>query len=627
MLLGILLPVLSVSRKQQQMALEKLEGVIERCRGLPEKEFKEEDHIIFQSASCQCLEEGQATKLLEILQDEKNKDFVICMGWNFVGPIVSCALKDQQETEHKESCLKILNHVVQISNPKELLVGLFEQIEEAVGKYIAKTILLLLQPLQRVLLKMEHKKAYSVGLSLATIHSQLSKLPVPYSNEQRKQDEYGLCKCCTAVTSFIKPFVDEVSHTTESEGNPFRNELKDELLKFCMKSLQYPLLTAQLRPLTEEIEDNSLRTFAAEIVVYLLAMGESLPVLMAHQLLLSRKTLQEIDPLKEDVKYPTDSLASLAYLLFVQHIGIDQFPAIYSPGYLLLFNMEYIAALISKTEESILSKGLELFEHCLLTIEDNHLSHKYLEMKRILSVPQDLVKVMTLCPIEHLRKWSLKIFQQYIDKFDPEGKYKLFRCLFKTSQHAGVQGYVIQNLKNQIDLALKPGNENVWFSGPQLIPLLHSILSLPEGAETDLLQNSDRIMASLNLLRYLVIRDNEWENQTGLWTNLFWIDSFLKPLRTALNMSRAHYEAEMRNKRENQKIKDTAECETQCSLTVGGKKLPKMTTAMQLEVLQSAIYTFDVMESVQARIEELVEAKMKSRAEEKNVASDASLFI
>ncbi|XP_067892881.1 glomulin, FKBP associated protein a [Heterodontus francisci] len=604
------------------MALEELQGVIERCQGLPETEFKDEDHSIFQSAACQCLEEGHAAKLLEITQDEKNKDFVICMGWNLVGPIVSCALRDKQETEHRENCLKILDHVVKVSNPKELLVGLLEQIEEAFGNNISKTILLLLQPLQTVLLKMKHKKAYSVGLSLATIQSQLSQLPVPFTNEQCKQDVYELCKCCTAVTSFIKPFVDEVSQMTESKKNPSYNELKEELLKFCMKSLEYPLLTAQLHPLIEENEDNSLRTFAAEILAFLLAIGESLPVLMIHQLLQSRRKLREIDPLKEDVKYPTDSLASLAYLLFVQHISIDQFPAVYSPGYFLLFNMEYIAALISRTEESILSKGLELCEHCLLIIEDNNLSHKYLEIKNILSVPQDLVKVMTLCPIEHLRKSSLKIFQQYIDKFDPEGKYKLFRCLLKTSHHAGVQGYIIQNIKNQIDLALKPGNKNVWFSGSQLIPLLHSVLSLPEGAETDLLQNTDRIMASLNLLRYLVIRDNEWENQTGIWTDLFWIESFLKPLRTGLNMSKAHYEAEIRAKRENRKIKDVSDRETRSSLTVGGKKLPKMTTAMQLEVLQSAIYTFDVMESIQARIEELIEPKMKSRAEDKNAASE-----
>uniref|UniRef100_UPI00398E8185 glomulin, FKBP associated protein a n=1 Tax=Pristiophorus japonicus TaxID=55135 RepID=UPI00398E8185 len=605
------------------MALEELQGVIERCRGLPETEFKDEDHSIFQSAACQCLEEGHAAKLLEILQDGQNKDFVICMGWNLVGPIVSCALKDEQETEHRENCLKILDHVVQISNPKELLVGLLEQIEEAFGNNISKTILLLLQPLQTVLLKMKHKKAYSVGLSLATIHSQLSKLPVPFTNEQRTQDAHELCKCCMAVTSFVKPFVDEVSQVTESKRKPSYNELKDELLKFCMRSLEYPLLSAQLQPLTEEIEDNSLRTFAAEILVFLVAIGESLPVLMVHQLLQSRKKLREIDPLEEDIKYPTNSLACLAYLLFVQHIGINQFPAVYSPGYFLQFNVEYIAALISRTEESILSKGLELYEHCLLTIEDDNLSHKYLEIKNYLNVPQDLMKVMTLCPFEHLRKWSLKIFQQYIDKFDLEGKHKLFRCLLKTSSHAGVQGYIIQNIKNQIDLALKPGNKNVWFSGPHLNPLLHSVLSLSEGAETDLLQNTDRIMASLNLLRYLVIRDNEWENQTGLWTDLFWIEGFLKPLRTGLNLSKAHYEAEIRTKRENRRIKDVPDRETQCSLTVGGKRLPKMTTAMQLEVLQSAIYTFDVMESVQARIEELIEPKMKSRAEDKNAANGA----
>lgn len=605
------------------MALEELQGVIKRCQGLPETEFKDEDHSIFQSAARQCLEDGHAAELLKILQDKQNKDFVICMGWNLIGPVVNCILRDEQQIENSEICSKILDRVIEISNPKELLLGLLEQIEDVFGKNISKVILLLLQPLQAVLLKMKHKKTYSVGLSLATIQRQLSKLPVPINDEQRIQDEHELCKCCTAVSSFVKPFVDEVTQTANSKRNPSNNELKEELLKFFMKILEYPLLTAQLQPLTKGIEDNSLRAFAAEIVVYLVAIGESLPVLMVHPLLQSRKKLQEIDALQEDIKYPTNSLASLAYLLFVQHIGIAQFPAVYSPRYLLQVNLEYISALISKTEESMLSKGLELYEHCLLAIEDNTLSHHYLEIKNILGVPQELVKVMTLCPFEHMRKWSLKIFQQNIDKFDSEGKYKLFRCLLKTTHHAGVQGYIIQNIKNQIDLALKVSNGNMWFSGQQLVPLLHLVLSLPEGAETDLLQNTDRIMESLNLLRYLVIRDNEWENQTGLWTDLFWIEKFLKPLRTGLNMSKAHYEAEIRNKKDNRKIKDASNHETRCSLTVGGKTLPKMTNAMQLEVLQSALYTFDVMESIQARIEELMELKMKSGTETKNVNNSA----
>lgn len=107
-------------------------------------------------------------------------------------------------------------------------------------------------------------------------------------------------------------------------------------------------------------------------------------------------------------------------------------------------------------------------------------------------------------------------------------------------------------------------------------------------------------------------------------------------------------------------ISDASNHETRCSLTVGGKTLPKMTNAMQLEVnvsilefvllvsplmyvlhqlnhnvtlfhtvnlsfqvLQSALYTFDVMESIQARIEELMELKMKSGTETKNVNNSA----
>lgn len=80
-----------------------------------------------------------------------------------------------------------------------------------------------------------------------------------------------------------------------------------------------------------------------------------------------------------------------------------------------------------------------------------------------------------------------------------------------------------------------------------------------------------RVMESLNLLRYLVIRDKVTENQvsvqqsfqsslvsashmystsptpqTGIWTELYKIeDTFIKPLRVGLNMSRAHYEREL----------------------------------------------------------------------------------
>ncbi|OXB81463.1 UNVERIFIED_CONTAM: hypothetical protein H355_004369 [Colinus virginianus] len=575
------------------MAVDELQAIIQRCQILEEADFRGEDYNLFQVAGQKCLEDGYAAQLLEVIQNVKNKVIIKNMGWNLTSPLVRCILAYKQEDEKREHCLKILDHLVQLCNPKELFLGLLEQIEQASGEQVCQTIMLLLQPLQTVLLKLQNKKAYSVGLSLAMIMNQLTPLPVPYTKQQIQEDKLGLCQCCNAVVDFAKPFVNEVKDVEES--SEYNTELKEELLKFCMKSLKYPLLTAQLEQV-EGIEEHPFRHFAAEIIDILLDMREFMPLVFLHHK--SRRSHWENEEFEDiERKNSADSLACLSYLVFVQHFGINCFPVVFSPSYLLQCNMTHIGVLLKRTEESVLSKGLDLFESCLLRMEDNGLLHQYLEFREFIDVPQ--------------RKKSLNILQLFIDKFEAEGKYTLFRCLLKTSNHAGVEGYIIKNIKDQIHLSLTKARDDVWFTGHHLISLLDLVLLLPEGAETDLLQNSDRIMASLNLLRYLVLKDCESDNQTGVWTALAKIEkNFLKPLHVGLNMSKAHYEAEIKNKKENRK--ESQSSNTICSLTVSGEKMPAMTTEMQLQVLHSALFTFDLIESVLARVEELIEVKLKA---------------
>ncbi|XP_016811758.1 glomulin isoform X5 [Pan troglodytes] len=601
------------------MAVEELQSIIKRCQILEEQDFKEEDFGLFQLAGQRCIEEGHTDQLLEIIQNEKNKVIIKNMGWNLVGPVVRCLLcKDKEDSKRKVYFL-IFDLLVKLCNPKELLLGLLELIEEPSGKQISQSILLLLQPLQTAYLMSDnlisvlviqklHNKAYSIGLALSTLWNQLSLLPVPYSKEQIQMDDYGLCQCCKALIEFTKPFVEEV---IDNKENSLENEkLKDELLKFCFKSLKCPLLTAQFLEQSEEGGNDPFRYFASEIIGFLSAIGHPFPKMIFNHGR-KKRTWNYLEFEEEEDKQLADSMASLAYLVFVQGIHIDQLPMVLSPLYLLQFNMGHIEVFLQRTEESVISKGLELLENSLLRIEDNSLLYQYLEIKSFLTVPQGLVKVMTLCPIETLRKKSLAMLQLYINKLDSQGKYTLFRCLLNTSNHSGVEAFIIQNIKNQIDMSLKRTRNNKWFTGPQLISLLDLVLFLPEGAETDLLQNSDRIMASLNLLRYLVIKDNENDNQTGLWTELGNIENnFLKPLHIGLNMSKAHYEAEIKNSQEAQKSKDL------CSITVGGEEIPNMPPEMQLKVLHSALFTFDLIESVLARVEELIEIKTKSTSEE-----------
>uniref|UniRef100_A0A669R8Q5 Glomulin, FKBP associated protein n=1 Tax=Phasianus colchicus TaxID=9054 RepID=A0A669R8Q5_PHACC len=585
------------------MAVDELQAIIERCQILEEADFRGEDYDLFQVAGQKCLEDGYAAQLLEVIQNVKNKVIIKNMGWNLISPLVRCILAYKKEDEKREHCLKILDQLVQLCNPKELFLGLLEQIEQTSGEQVCQTIMLLLQPLQTVLLKLQNKKAYSVGLSLAIIMNQLTPLPVPYTKQQIQEDKLGLCQCCNAVVDFAKPFVNEVVKNMENSSEFNDTELKEELLKFCMKSLKYPLLTAQLDQL-EGIEEHPFRHLAAEIIVSAL-----MPLVFLHHK--SRRSYWENQEFEDiEQKNSADSLACLSYLVFVQHFGINCFPMVFSSSYLLQCNMTHIEVWQLFIFPSHLQ---DLFESCLLRMEDNGLLHQYLEFREFINVPQDLVKVMTLCPIEHLRKKSLSILQLFIDKFEAEGKYTLFRCLLKTSNHAGVEGYIIKNIKDQIHLSLMKAHDNIWFTGHHLISLLDLVLLLPEGAETDLLQNSDRIMASLNLLRYLVIKDCESDNQTGVWTALAKIEkNFLKPLHVGLNMSKAHYEAEIKNKKENGR----GFSNTICSLTVSGEKMPAMTTEMQLQVLHSALFTFDLIESVLARVEELIEVKVKAVMDE-----------
>uniref|UniRef100_A0AAX7V0Y2 Glomulin, FKBP associated protein a n=1 Tax=Astatotilapia calliptera TaxID=8154 RepID=A0AAX7V0Y2_ASTCA len=571
--------------KTAGMALEQLSEVVQRCQALPDDSYTTEDHNIFTVAGQTCIKEGNSVQVLSIVLDEKNQEIVRCMGWNLLPPLIQVLLK--KEDKNLPQCLAIFNHLLETCRPKELLIGLLEQLEQDDPDTIAESLHLLLKPLQKVLVRLGGRKASSLGMALSSVLDQVAKLPLPHTKEQEEDDVFSFCRCCTDMIDFVRPFVQEVRHNLLNNVMQ-KDELRTELLKFCMKSLSHPLLEVHLKE-PDTLALSPLRTFATEILNILGSIGESLSSLV-HQPLLKRKQVPGF--LEEVVRYPKESLASLAHLVFVHHLAADTFPTVFSPVFSLRCNIEHVS---------------ELYEKSLVRVEDGSLRADLLEIKTFLTVPQNLIKVMTICPKHELRTKGLKVFQLSIDKFNTEAKYRFFQYMLKTSNHSGVEGYIIKNIKNQIDIALQPGNSNVWFEGIQLMPLLRKVLILPDGPETDLLQYLDRVMESLNLLRYLVIRDKVTENQTGIWTELYKVeDMFMKPLRVGVNMSRAHYERELQNTMEAKKSKAK---ESVLSVSVGGEELPSMTPESQIQALHSALHTFDMIESVLARIEELIEVK------------------
>lgn len=120
---------------------------------------------------------------------------------------------------------------------------------------------------------------------------------------------------------------------------------------------------------------------------------------------------------------------------------------------------------------------------------------------------------------------------------------------------------------------------------------------------------SDQIIASLNLLRFLAIRDNE--NITEIWDHFKVLEkTYFNHLRKGLDLSRAHYELKIKEIKEESKGKKN---NTQISIMVGGQNLNEMPTNEKLKVLESSLTVFDMIESLLTRLLECIEQHLNPK--------------
>ncbi|TRY96463.1 hypothetical protein DNTS_027533 [Danionella cerebrum] len=483
------------------MAVNQLQDVIQRWRTA--EEFTTEDLKLFLNAGHTCIAEGDSTLLLNFIQDEANRHIVRSMGTGLLPELVKESLRKDRSPLH---CQAILHHLAQICSEEDMLNGLLQQVDEADPSRIADTITVLMPLVQSVLLRMNTSKGPGLALALDSLQQQISKLPVPYTQKQEQEDVYGLCRSCTALLTFVQPFVQEA----------------------------------------------------------IMLIQESLPKILFYH------TLKEKDDiwLEKEPGHPDESRACVAYLLF------------------------------------------DLFVKCLERLTDSRLPVELLDLKTFHEVPQTLIRIMIDCPIQHLRGRSLVVFQLFIEKLNGRAKHAFFRRIVNTSHHAGVESTIIKNIKNQVELSRKFINRDGWFEGTNLLSLLRDTIILPQAHETDLLRGMDRIMESLNLLRYLLIQERRIS--TGIWTELRHIaESYTKLLRVCLGMSKSFYGTELKRLREEKKIKakefkDASGKRPLQKLIVEKEMLCNMSPEAQDKVLQCALVTYDLMESLVVRIEEIV---------------------
>lgn len=312
-------------------------------------------------------------------------------------------------------------------------------------------------------------------------------------------------------------------------------------------------------------------------------------------------------------KAPLTGLAVMFYTLFAEKMFPSYIPKIYRHVYLFEMGLYYVVDLLSSTEDSLHTKGIRLAESLLLNLGQEKLQDDTLELEVHTKFLTNLISVLNVTQVRRNSKTGIELLQMYITRFETvEAKHYHIRRLLQTVRNNKICAYLVTIYKNIIAEQLDNVAKNVitsispFCSGPELRQLLlERICVIPNGVETDILQHHDLILAALNMLRFLALRDTR--NRTNLWDYMNQIqERFLTPLREALDCSRSHYRLEQRRIQENQPPS------VACDLSTGGRvasEFMNMTTENRLQVLTIGQNTFDLIESLMSRLTECIEMR------------------
>ena len=166
--------------------------------------------------------------------------------------------------------------------------------------------------------------------------------------------------------------------------------------------------------------------------------------------------------------------------------------------------------------------------------------------------------------------------------------------------HSGLKGWAVSKMK---DLALRTAagddaERKAALFGPQFKQLCLRTFRLERGAETDLLEVSDEVMAALSFL--YCIRSRGMPDAEDILAELR--PTFLSELERGLGMARAHYQAQLADG-----AFDSAEAAAgEVSVTVAGRRLPQMGREETRDVVSAALNTLDLMEMSLARLNSLM---------------------
>lgn len=579
----------------------------------------------------ECIAHKDPIGVKKLILEDKFKDET--KFWELTGVLGECVNSDNLKNSpgFLDVCERCLRYIINVGNPKELLLALLEQADTFDDSVKFQTFINLIKT---CIVKLPTKQFFSLELALETLSDCIARLELPdniETDEECRASELdpeidNAIQLVTAYLDFLEPFVDQVKITTPAGTKDICDEIVKQrkiLTKYFLKVLEHPLVLLDLTVKEGHcglVVKSNARLCAEKLISMLLTINTSMYTIVDE-------SLEHNDWVQQRLRYKSNSeagdleqvpllaLSCLEYLTVVENIADVGQPCLVPKLGIMQISLPLILALISKQESETRKKGVALFQN-LIPEDTRVVGSEELGRPEYFKILGSLFDIMIHSPMKSLRQNCVQLVPKFIQMFEEQGRYQIFVKLFGTLKHPGAVGYCVQLLKVQLDEVLGDqwtGSKSLHiFTGLNLKRLFLLITSMPDGAATDLVENSDRIIAVLNLIRYLVLKDPPKLNITGFWNICQDIEKdFLEEIQTGLDMSKAHYQMEVEGLEEGIRTKGGNDDEVEMSVCVAGFRLPKMARGQKISIMKQAINTLDLITSLLVRVNELIEQQSK----------------
>ena len=292
------------------------------------------------------------------------------------------------------------------------------------------------------------------------------------------------------------------------------------------------------------------------------------------------------------------------YFILTKKTYFSLLPSVYSPVFYLLLSIPSIQQLSEDRDQVMLTEKacVLVSQLCSRLTPNQQFDQTFLDNDQIHSFIDTLKTMMVQSPARQYAPLTIGAYRALFRAFTPLARYNFLRQQLAKTSHSedSYRTFLCTLLKDEFMQDYRSSSSEIY-KGVALFQLLDNLCRLHNGVETDLLEIYDSLCSTLNFIRFIGLVDKKNVNRTLLWTERLnhLNETLFKPLRKSVELARAHYRLEIKNRNEDhRREQQPTSQQMDTEVLLDNAPLPMPSKKEQLETLHSAVTKFDILDCI-----------------------------